>query len=150
MVLVYANQIEIRHINATITKICIGLGAKNLHVLDNYHPDKVLLFGSCGDLGRHETNIFYTDIKKIISTPYTVHEKERRIFSSDEFDVCDMETDLVYDYCHARDIEFKIYRYIIDRCDRRVMPWGINHFWRDWQHYKMQTKFDQMLIKGEI
>jgi nucleoside phosphorylase len=150
MILVYANPIEVKYITHTITKVCIGVGAVDLHKLDYMHPDKVVLFGSCGDLGKHRTDVFCTDFSKIISVDSPIHNRERRIYFNDKFDICDMETDLVYDYCMGNNIEFKFYKYIIDRCNHKVMPWGINYFWRIWQHYRMQTRFNEMLKRGEV
>ncbi len=60
----------------------------------------------------------------------------------------DQESYHVGKLCQTLGVEFISVRYMIDRCDRKAMPIGANHFWRKWQHKRMQLKFNKWL-EGE-
>lgn len=59
--------------------------------------------------------------------------------------VIDTESYFIGKRCKDLDIKFVSVRYIIDRCDQRAAPWGVNHFWRMYQHRRMQEKFQEIL-----
>jgi len=128
--------------------------------------DKVVLFGSCGrldsnlrDFGeliipgawmRDGHTLNWITVKGHtghgITTDHSVKTKEERerLFRCGFYCV-DMESYHVAKLCQELDVPFVSVRYMIDRCDRKAMPPGINHFWRKYQHKRMQLKFNQWL-----
>ena len=130
MILFYANEFEVKYVNYK-PKCYIGVGAENLRnckmVIKN--ADLVLLFGCSGWRGKRiKWNRLYQ-------------------WSPDNNQLVDMESYWVWQMCKKYDTPFKSIRYIIDRDRGRVMPWGINHFWRKYQHRRMQLKFNKYLEK---
>jgi hypothetical protein len=61
--------------------------------------------------------------------------------------VVDMESGKLARCCFMEMIPFISIRYITDRCEKRVMPWGINHFWRIYQDWRMQRMFDRLMME---
>jgi len=59
--------------------------------------------------------------------------------------VVDQESYKVLKMCRELLVPAISIRYVIDKCDKRVMPPGINHFWRMFQHYRMQKKMEELL-----
>lgn len=64
--------------------------------------------------------------------------------------IVDQESYLVAELCNFYNVSFISIRYVIDKCSRRVMMPGINHFWRIMQHKRMQRKFDEIIRKSGI
>jgi hypothetical protein len=63
---------------------------------------------------------------------------------SDVF-IVDQESSHVGEICNKYEIPFISVRYIIDKCHKKCMPIGINHFWRKFQHKRMQQKMSKVL-----
>jgi hypothetical protein len=57
----------------------------------------------------------------------------------------DQESFIVGKYCKERKIPFVSVRYVIDRCNRKVMLPAFNYFWRRNQHKRMQRKFNELI-----
>jgi len=82
------------------------------------------------------------------SAPRPLHTKEDRLLINNVFPaavVVDLETVKTGLLCREQGYKFQSVRYIIDRCDRKCAPTVINHFWRKWQHRRMQLKFQEVL-----
>lgn len=129
MILLYANEFEVKYVDYE-PKYFIGLGAKVLghRELLISAADQVILFGCSGWQGcRIKWDEFYE-----------WYPKSRLV---------DMESERVAELCANHRVSFRSIRYIIDRDRGRVMPWGINHFWRKYQHRRMQLKFNKYLEK---
>ena len=130
MILLYANPYEVRHVTYK-PKRCIGLKAKHLRVNESIikNADQVILFGCSGWRGERVpwSNLY-----------------QWNCFKFNNF-LVDMESQQVFDLCEKYNVPFRSIRYIIDRDRGRVMPWGINHFWRKFQHRRMQLKFNKYL-----
>jgi len=125
LILLYANPHEVKYVNYE-TKICIGFGAVDLRYWQIRYADQVILFGCSGWRGnRVKWNKLY----------------QWRIGGL----LKDMESHKVWKICRKYNIPFKSIRYIIDRDRGRVTLWGINHFWRKYQHRRMQLKFNKYL-----
>ena len=130
MVLFYANFYEVKYIDYE-PSCYIGLGAKFLDNCEEVvkNADSVILFGCSGWKGERVkwSNLY-----------------QWNCFRFNNF-IVDMESQQVSDLCEKYGVPFKSIRYIIDRDRGRVMPWGINHFWRKYQHRRMQLKFNKYL-----
>ena len=130
MILLYANEFEVKYVDYE-PKYCIGLGAVYLNIGDLEwlkNADSVILFGCSGWQGcRIKWDEFYE-----------WYPKSRLV---------DIESERVAELCANHRVSFRSIRYIIDRDRGRVMPWGINHFWRKYQHRRMQLKFNKYLEK---
>jgi hypothetical protein len=61
--------------------------------------------------------------------------------------VVEMESNRLAMICQNECIPFYSIRYITDRCEKRVMLWGINHFWRIYQDWRMQRMFDRLMME---
>jgi nucleoside phosphorylase len=81
---------------------------------------------------------------------YPLHEYEDREAYSPYFICVDTESHHVGGICNYLKIPFVSIRYAIDKIDKKCKPAGINHFWRKYQHYRMQTKFNRMLKDGRL
>ena len=57
----------------------------------------------------------------------------------------DMESNMVAYYCQQKNIPLSIVRYVINTCYKRLMPFGLNHFWRKWQHKARQEEFNELM-----
>lgn len=128
MILLYANEYEVRYVTYK-PRYFIGLGAKVLghRELLIRRADQVILFGCSGWRGKRKVARF------------------NRLYewSINSYALVDMESQQVYEMCKKYNVPFKSIRYIIDLDRGRVMPWGINHFWRIYQHRRMQLKFNK-------
>ena len=136
MILLYANEDEVRYVDYE-PKRCIGIYA---HILldqcffPNFlygipFPKEFILFGCSGWRGSRKAAKYNRLYKWRPDSPYLV----------------DMESKKVYDECKKHNIKFTSIRYIIDLDRGKVMPTGINHFWRKFQHRRMQLKFNKYL-----
>lgn len=128
----------------------------------------IVLFGCCGDLTGHlptgrliiPSKWFHEDELNAIEiedgNPYQagvsanaiVHDEHYRASIASSYleaQIVDLESYDLAKKCQEYDILFVSVRYVIDRCHKKVKPTGINHFWRIWQHYKMQKKMEQWL-----
>ena len=171
MILLYTNPVEIKYVKFH-TMVCIGIGAKYLHNSFNRkyfaNQDKIILFGSCGRLDSNlrdygeliipgawsdgEGYVYiHWNMKRPfdsygITTDHKVQYKwERKAWAERGFYCVDQESYHVAKLCKELDVEFVSVRYMIDRCDRKCMPIGINHWWRKYQHKRMQLKFNEWL-----
>ena len=136
MILLYANEDEVRYVNYK-SKYCIGLMAENMGKHNNdmflknlmFNGNKeVILFGCAGWQGKRK------DVKFNQLYEWTQSNN-----------VVDMESQRVYNLCRKYGTKFTSIRYIIDLDRGKVMPTGINHFWRKFQHRRMQLKFNKYL-----
>lgn len=112
----------------------------------------VILFGCCGALYRRcSVNQFYISNRKdgiIASASGLVHDKDKANavrYMRPRALIVDRETQSVAEWCQKTNISFLSVKYIIDYCEFKVMPKGINHFWRIFQHWRMQRKFQKVL-----
>jgi nucleoside phosphorylase len=83
-----------------------------------------------------------------VTSTYGVHERYKvDVIRSlcPKTAVVDMESWYVGKLCNEVVIPFTSIRYIIDRCHRRCKPPIINHFWRKYQHKRMQIRFNNLL-----
>ena len=106
--------------------------------------DKVILFGSAGLLD-HNVKKYDQFFYNSVYVWDSVKTKEGRLRYVERGQVCDMESGFVANVCSKHNVPFLNVRYVIDKCDKRVMPIGINWLWRIFQHRRMQKKFDRML-----
>ena len=151
MILLYACPDEVRYVYYE-PKVCIGVGATRLEhwipLIQRY--DEVHLFGSSGWLGPRKGAPINCLIvkKKFLFVPEPVHDdKWTHHFRHFRYYLIDQESYQVNELCKKYNKPFRSVRYVIDFCDRRVMPIGINHFWRMIQHRRMQTGFDDHIRK---
>jgi len=128
LLLLYANEYEVKHVHYMPAR-CIGLGACKLgyHEWDIKKADSVILFGCAGWI------------------PGKGVKLDRLYEWSHLGPLVDMESEIVSDLCKKHGVEFRSIRYIIDYDRGKVMPTGINHFWRKYQHRRMQRKFNKWL-----
>jgi len=166
MILFYSDVNEVKWVDYR-PKYCIGIRAKYLTLHINHLPDKVILFGSCGRLDSNlrdyseliipagwtnKEKWIYTDGNDGygVTTDHSVkHKWERQALSLQGFRYVDQESYHVAKLCQKLGVEFISVRYMIDRCDRKAMPIGINHFWRKYQHKRMQLKFNKWLEENK-
>jgi len=64
--------------------------------------------------------------------------------------IVDQETTKIGRICRDAGIPWQSIRYIIDGCDKKVMPPVINHFWRKHQHKRMQLKMEALLNESIV
>lgn len=100
-------------------------------------------------------------VQGICTCGETVHDEKTRLevlklvarfYSQADFNfllwfVVEMETFLLRLKCDVGSIPIVSVRYISDRCEKRVMPWGINHYWRIYQDWRMQRMFDKLMME---
>ena len=166
MILLYADPAEVKWVDYE-PKLYIGFRANRLEYLPYYFEkvgvDKVILFGTYGRLDSNlrdyneliipgmwsdGTDWLYINDNGnygITSDRSIKHKWERDALFSQGFYIVDQESFHVAKLCKELDVEFISVRYMIDRCDRKAMPIGINHFWRMYQHKRMQLKFNKWL-----
>ena len=122
MILLYANPIEVKYVDYE-PKVCIGYKAKYLSRVSLFQDeDEIILFGMGGGSRRMQLDKLYH-----------------------WWEVIDMESPIVQEYCWDKQLYFKSIRYIIDYDRDKVMPTGINWAWRKFQHKRMQRKFNEYL-----
>lgn len=134
----------------------------------------VILFGSCGALDimdqynhlispyhwhNQEGDIAVSDDILPIAhcgsgytSDYSVHnplEAIRIKFEHRDCMIVDQESANIAKICFDNGIPFQSIRYVIDGCHRRIIPKGINHFWRKFQHRRMQLKMDRLLMGAQ-
>ena len=135
MILLYANPSEVKYVNYK-SKYCIGLMAENM----GKHNNDMFL-----------KNLIFNGNKEVILFDCSGWRGSRK---SAEFDklyhwdrtlLVDMESEIVEKLCKNLGVKFTSIRYIIDLDRGKVMPTGINHFWRKFQHRRMQLKFNKYL-----
>ena len=171
MILLYANQHEVKYVDYS-PKVCIGVGTEKLNSIVRMRiklHNRVILFGSSGlvqdyyccvtDWDKHKVsydkfiipdnwNGIKVDGKCCAgyTSNHSVKEQwEREWLAKKQVMVVDQESAVVAKICQDIGIKFTSVRYVIDRLDRKCMPMGINHFWRIYQHRKMQLKFNKYL-----
>jgi len=130
MILLYANEDEVRYVKYYF-RVCIGLRAEfinnpTIQYLISRHG-KVVLFGCSGWRGSRKSAEF------------------DKLYHWDRTLLVDMESEIVEKLCKNLGVKFTSIRYIIDLDRGKVMPTGINHFWRKFQHRRMQLKFNKYL-----
>ena len=74
----------------------------------------------------------------------STHQKKMRI-QYENFNIIDMESAFVIRTCNQYQIPIIVIRYVSDRCDKKLMPVGINHFHRKWHAKRMQSKMNAIL-----
>ena len=148
MILLYASPHEVKYISYQ-PMICIGVGATQLEryrcVIEK--ADEVILFGSCGYTG--DERIDYgklIELKEYIHVPEPVDSEWRDYYQVMGYLYVDMESYQVNKLCKELGVPFRSIRYVMDRCGRRCVLWGYNHFWRIRQHKKMQLKFVKEIL----
>jgi len=132
--------------------------------------DDVILFGSSGLIAPPriidydysiflEPKIWYNEDGECIEMEHGLYKgittelpvKSRlytNILRSNAYLCCDMESYHVAKICKEAGVKFRSIRYVIDRCNEKVMPTGINWAWRKYQHKRMQQKFSKLLSEG--
>lgn len=173
MILLYASPHEVKYVTYE-PKYNIGVGAKLLEqswLLQKTikYSNHVILFGSSGLTMKYDCCITDWDRNKVpldefiiprtwngikvdgkccagYTSKRTVKEQwEREWLAKKRVMVVDQESAVVAKLCQKLGVKFTSVRYIIDRCDKRVMPMGINWAWRKYQHRRMQLKFNDWL-----
>ena len=158
MILLYASPHEVKYVDCE-PKICIGVGAKYLGQIFK-DTDLAVLFGSCGSYPFMNyknfvipSRFYYRDksidINHRLTTGYYGRTVDKSFKGNVKYlpfsAVFDMESYHVAKFCQERNIPFVSIRYIIDFHGKRVMPRGFNYFWREFQHKRMQRKFNKLL-----
>jgi hypothetical protein len=170
MILLYASPHEVKYIKYPIHKFHIGVGMSKIR--NFWLSEPAVLFGSCGLIAPRavltenhkldmlvECGYWYNEdgdcvdlewgVFKGITTEKPVHNKfYREVLENRGFFICDMESYHVAKVCKEAGVEFRSIRYVIDLCDKKVMPIGLNWAWREWQHYRMQKIFERWLKGG--
>jgi hypothetical protein len=165
MVLLYANPNEVRYVTRG-DRYCIGYRAESLNIYRTLiqHHDRVILFGSCGSLMPMRNLI---DLKSLwiperwfykgnsikcytgrgygITSDISIKCKKQRELYGITYDIVDMESYHVGKLCEELGVPFLSVRYIIDGCDRKILPTGLNWAIRRYQHKRMQRKFNEFL-----
>ena len=170
MILLYASPHEVKYVDYKY-KFCIGVGAKGIEEVSNVIAltNHVILFGSSGITNRYKCCITDWDLHKweydrfiiptswngikvdgVCCTGFTSRTPVKEQWKADwlysrRVAVVDQESYHVAKVCQKLGIKFTSVRYIIDRCHLKCMPMGINHFWRMYQHKRMQLKFNEWL-----
>ena len=164
-IILYANDIEIKYMQNRIPKLCVGYQAVLLSecITAIKNAKRVVLFGTCGLVGHHPLNMFVAPIKWIgysgrcitlnRGMPYIGYtsyhsvktKSERKELEKKKVLVVDQESYIVGRACELVYVDFISIKYIIDKCDRRAVPYGINHYWREHQHKRMQKLFDECI-----
>lgn len=127
MILLYADSHEVKYVDYE-PKICIGVKAEKLNSIVRMRiklHDRVVLFGCSGWQANKNQAQF------------------NKLYKWDGYPLVDMESEKVYELCKKIGVKFTSIRYIIDLDRGKVMPIGINHFWRIYQHRRMQLKFNK-------
>ena len=142
MILLYANPIEVKYLrDLPIPKIHIGLGAEMLDRGLILPREKCLLFGMSG-WNRMPDDYWGEPEEPRLHTLY--------LWNPHYINLIDMETGKVFDYCKRAKIPFCSIRYIIDYNRGKVMPTPFNHFWRIFQHRRMQRKLYELVKTDQI
>ena len=149
MILLYANPHEVEFVDYP-NKFEIGTLAWKLKepgIAEYLKSQKeIILFGSSGYAGNDRIDYGkLIEIRNPVYVPCHVGEEERYHYNSINYHYVDMESYQVHKFCKEHGIKFRSIRYVIDRCGRRCVMWGFNHFWRKWQHWKMQTNFNKWI-----
>jgi len=147
MILLYASLHEVRYVTRG-DRYCIGYRAEHLKIYETLirYSDYVILFGCSGWLGGERRWDDLIELKRIIYIPEPVHTEEQvHQCKYLNYYLVDLESYQVSEMCKKHNVPFKSIRYIIDRGDKKVMPTGINHFWRKYQHKRMQLKFNKYM-----
>lgn len=158
IVLAYAHEHEVRHIN----------------YLHKYHKDEisqcdgVILFGTCGviqdvPIDRLIAPVYWEifgpkrvgcnlgiDCWRVLvgfTSSFSIHKKKQVEYIANKYcaKIVDMESYWVGLDCQRRKIPFVSVRYVIDRCHKKIKPFGINYFWRIFQHKRMQQKMEVLI-----
>ena len=180
MILLYADPHEVRYVDYCLgwDRMHIEIGAPHIntkmvkYVLSQHK--RVILFGSSGLVQDNYCCITDWDTHKVpydefiipynwngikvdgeccagYTSKHPVKEQwERGWLRNKRVMVVDMESAIVAKVCQGLGVKFTSVRYIIDKCDRKCMPIGINHFWRKFQHRRMQLKFNRWLNENRI
>jgi hypothetical protein len=129
-ILLYANEHEIRYVKTRL-KFYIGFKGAYLFSVEPTIESAalVILFGCSGWRGKKGV------------------EKLNRLYewTPNSYALVDMESQKVHDVCEKHGVKFRSIRYIIDYDRGKVMPTGLNHFWRKFQHRRMQLKFNKWM-----
>ena len=147
MLLLSANEHEVEYVNYK-PKYWIGMRAKYLKYceLRIKNSDLVILFGSSGWLGPKRKWNELIELEDPRFVPFAIRRRDWcSHFRHKNYMLVDMESWQVWNMCKKYNIPFKSIRYIIDRGDKKVMPWGINRFWKKYQHKRMQKQFTKYL-----
>ena len=145
MILLYANLHEVRYVDYK-PRHCIGYQAKYLSRGMIQYCDGVILFGCSGYTGTEK--IAWDKLYKPKTYPFVEHHIDEywiETYRRAGHDFVDMESYHVKKLCKELNVPFESVRYIVDRCGKRCVPWGINHFWLKYQHRRMQLKFNEYL-----
>ena len=149
----------------------IGKKAKEIENTLKYknNIDLVILFGCCGlihDLSFRKlyfvkewflnnksikidinNNLFFIGLEFIdkgITTDRLIKTKNQKQEISN-YNIVDLESFYIVELCQKYDLPCAVIRYGIDYCDKKIMPLGINHFYRKYIHRKMQRKMSLIL-----
>ncbi len=154
ILVVYANQDEGKHIRHR-PLVRVGQGAKNFYFVNLRDYDRVILFGSCGALIPVSLNDFIVEENpadvfrsKFVCVDHPIHTKkvaDQIRCERPHAIAVEMESWPVLLKCLDQNIPLTIVKYPIDFCDQKAMPRGINHFWRKYQMWRMQRKFDEYM-----
>jgi len=136
--LLYASPAEVKYVDYE-PKFCIGVGATNIPSGLIGSGRDLILFGSCGLLGVHPYDEFIQE--GFICVDHSIKNLAESLFLvwNTGGKAVEQESEKI-----GAPLKHHV-RYVIDRCYKKCMPWGINHFWRIWQHRKMQIKFNKWI-----
>ncbi len=146
ILVVYGNPLEGKYLKYQHKK-CIGCGGHEIDI-DLRQYRRVILFGTCGALKPYPLDEFIIDtepFRKFVCVDSPVHDKKRADGIRERYPhakAVEMEHDSLRLACDDAGVPLTICKFVSDFCDRKAKPWGINHFWRKYQLWRMQKKFD--------
>ena len=134
----YATPDEVRYIDYE-PKFCIGVRAVNVPSGLMGTGRDLVLFGSCGLIGKHPYSELIIDSDFYCAKHSVVDRIETLKLNFKGYLAVEQESENI-----GNPLKHHV-RYVIDRCYKKCMPWGINHFWRIFQHRRMQKKFNKWI-----
>jgi len=148
MKLLYAHPSEVKYVKYP-WKYCIGIGGnlinEEMKLMIKSSPE-IVLFGSCGYTGLNN-DFKWNSLVELKEIPVVWHSvktmADREYYLYNGYLFVDQESFIVKEICDKYNVPFRSIRYISDRCNKRVYPWGFNHFWRKFQDRRMQLKFNE-------
>jgi hypothetical protein len=111
----------------------------------------VILYGTCGALYPVPLDEFICDVEpftKFVTVDAPLHDSKEALrirAENPEAIAVEMELKWMREMCDQADATLGIVKFPIDYCEKKAKPVGINHFWRKYQMWRMERKFNRFI-----
>jgi len=134
--------------NFNLKTDCLYMPEKFWYLIDYkyYMPDELFM---------KQVNGYAERIQEGLTEPIRITKRKKFRKQHEKFNIVDRESAHVIKRCHEVGVPVIVIRYISDKCDKKLMPMGINHFHRKYHEWKMQQRMNLILkdlshkFKGE-